>query len=70
MEELVDITELQRITSIKVTTLRKLVAHKRVPFVKIGRLVRFRLSEIDAWLVQRSVAVQEQDERSQGFLGL
>jgi excisionase family DNA binding protein len=56
METLMDITELGRLTSIKTATLRKYVAKRKIPFVKVGRLVRFRPSEIDVWIASRAVA--------------
>jgi excisionase family DNA binding protein len=56
METLMDITELGKLTSIKTATLRKYVAKRKIPFVKVGRLVRFRPSEIEVWLASRAVA--------------
>jgi excisionase family DNA binding protein len=56
METLIDIAELGRLTSIKAATLRKYVAQRKIPFVKVGRLVRFMPSEIEGWLASRSVA--------------
>jgi excisionase family DNA binding protein len=56
METLIDITELGKLTSIKAATLRKYVAKRKIPFVKVGRLVRFRPSEIDSWIASRAVA--------------
>jgi excisionase family DNA binding protein len=56
METLIDITELGKLTTIKTATLRKYVAKRKVPFVKVGRLVRFRPSEIEVWLAARAVA--------------
>lgn len=32
--------------------IRRLVAERRIPFVKWGHLLRFDLDEIDAWLDQ------------------
>jgi excisionase family DNA binding protein len=58
METLWDIGELGRKAGIKVATLRKYVARREIPFVKVGRLVRFRPSEIESWLSQRSRAVR------------
>ena len=55
METLIDITELGKRTSIKTATLRKYVAKRKIPFVKVGRLVRFRPSEIDGWIASRAV---------------
>ena len=56
METLIDITELGKRTSIKIATLRKYVAKRKIPFVKVGRLIRFRPSEIDGWIASRAVA--------------
>jgi excisionase family DNA binding protein len=56
METLINIAELERLTSIKTATLRKYVAKRKIPFVKVGRLVRFRLSDIEAWIASRAVA--------------
>jgi excisionase family DNA binding protein len=56
METLMDITELGRLTTIKRATLRKYVAKRKIPFVKVGRLVRFRPSEIEVWIASRTVA--------------
>jgi excisionase family DNA binding protein len=50
METLLDISELSGFTKIKIATLRKYVVERRVPFVKVGRLVRFRPAEIENWL--------------------
>jgi excisionase family DNA binding protein len=46
---------LGKLTSIKTATLRKYVAKRKIPFVKVGRLVRFRPSEIDGWIASRAV---------------
>lgn len=35
--------------------IRRLVYERRVPFYKVGRLVRFRSSELDRWLEARRV---------------
>jgi excisionase family DNA binding protein len=56
METLMDITALGKLTTIKTATLRKYVAKRKIPFVKVGRLVRFRPSEIEVWIASRAVA--------------
>jgi excisionase family DNA binding protein len=56
MEGLIDITALGKLTAIKTATLRKYVAKRKIPFVKVGRLVRFRPSEIEVWIASRAVA--------------
>ena len=35
---------------------RRLVAERRIPFVKVGRFVRFDSGELDLWLDQQRVA--------------
>lgn len=39
-------------------TLRAWVGQRRVPFIRVGRLVRFRRSDLDAWLEARLVPVE------------
>lgn len=46
--------ELSSALSIPKSTLAKWVMEKRIPFVKLGHLVRFQPEEIEAWLKQRS----------------
>jgi excisionase family DNA binding protein len=35
--------------------IRRLVNERRVPYIKVGRFVRFDVNEIDAWLVSHRV---------------
>jgi excisionase family DNA binding protein len=65
MEHLIDIAELERRTAIKQATLRKYVVQRKIPFVKIGRLVRFDLSEIEGWIRERKVPVLKKEEAGQ-----
>jgi len=39
-------------------TLRVWVSKRRVPFVRVGRLVRFRKRDFDAWLDSNAVAME------------
>jgi excisionase family DNA binding protein len=65
MEHLIDIAELERRTAIKQATLRKYVVQRKIPFVKIGRLVRFDLPEIEAWIAERKVPALTRGEIQQ-----
>jgi excisionase family DNA binding protein len=65
LEHLIDIAELERRTAIKQATLRKYVAQRKIPFVKIGRLVRFDLPEIVAWIAERKVPALKRGETGQ-----
>jgi excisionase family DNA binding protein len=58
METLWDINELGKVINVKAATLRKYVALRKIPFVKVGRLVRFSPLEIEQWLTHCKVPVQ------------
>jgi len=49
-DELLTISEAAKYLSVKVSTLYASVHYERIPFVKAGSLLRFRKSELDAWL--------------------
>jgi excisionase family DNA binding protein len=44
------IQKLSEYLEIKVSTLYSLVAQKKIPHYRVGRLVRFKKSEIDIWM--------------------
>ncbi len=48
--EFMTIQKLSGHLEIKVSTLYSLVAQKKIPHYKVGRLVRFKKSEIDFWM--------------------
>ncbi len=37
---------------------RDLVYRRRIPFVKVGRLVRFRLTDLEQWLAANTVPAE------------
>ena len=39
-------------------TLKVWVSKRRVPFVRVGRLVRFRKADLDAWLEDNAVPAE------------
>ena len=53
--QLLSIEELSTRLGITVRHVRRLVAEKRVPYYKVGRLVRFDPAEIAQWLESRRV---------------
>lgn len=57
-EPLLTIEELAAELSLAKATLREWCWTKRIPFVKLGRAVRFRRADIEAWLAARTVAPQ------------
>lgn len=51
------IPELAEYLGIKQGTVYVWVCHKKIPYVKVGRLVKFDLRKIEKWLEEKSVAV-------------
>jgi excisionase family DNA binding protein len=51
--ELMSIDQLAQRLGITVRHVRRLVAERRVPYYKVGRLVRFDPEEIGEWLSDR-----------------
>ena len=50
MEVYLNIEELAVMLKISEQTVRRFVLNKTIPFRKIGKAVRFRLSEIEKWI--------------------
>jgi excisionase family DNA binding protein len=51
--ELMNIDQLAQRLGITVRHVRRLVAERRVPYLKVGKLVRFDSAEIAEWLDSR-----------------
>lgn len=51
--QLLTMNELAQLLGVTNRHVRRLVAERRVPFLKIGRFVRFDPAEISAWLDSR-----------------
>lgn len=54
---IMDVEALASYLKVKADWLYKQVQYKSIPHFKAGKLVRFRKSEIDAWIAQRSLPV-------------
>jgi excisionase family DNA binding protein len=54
---LLDTAAVAEILGITPRHVRRLVAERRIPFVKVGRFVRFDSGELDVWLDQQRVDV-------------
>jgi excisionase family DNA binding protein len=59
MKTLLSIEEASHFLSIKVSRLRTAVFRKEIPFVKIGRLVRFKESALLEWIEEKTVKEEE-----------
>ena len=51
--ELIDIATLAGMLGVGERYVRRMVAERRVPTVKVGRLVRFDLAEIRRWIEEQ-----------------
>ena len=52
---LIDVKELSESTGLSVFTLYSWINQKRIPYVKVGRLVRFDPKKIEKWIEGNSV---------------
>lgn len=50
MERLLDVTQTAEILGIKPVTLRLWISLKKIPYYKVGKSIKFKPSEIEAWV--------------------
>lgn len=53
-KQLLDMNETAEYLGISKSTLYEWVIQKKVPFVKVGRLTKFKKEALDTWLEQRT----------------
>ena len=58
---LLNIKEVAAYTGLSVHTLYAMVSQRRIPFVKMGRLTKFDLQELDRWITRQSVKPIQQE---------
>lgn len=66
---LLDTDAVAAVLAITPRHVRRLVAERRIPFVKVGRFVRFDPGELDVWLDQQRVDVVRRGSRVTGTAG-
>ena len=59
MTKLLSPQELSEVLSISIETVYAWTSQKRIPFIKMGRLVRFNVDEVNKWLDRQRVKVSE-----------
>ena len=59
MERLLNINELAQMLGVEQSTIYAWTHQKTIPFIKIGKLVRFRLSDVESWLETKMVKPEE-----------
>jgi excisionase family DNA binding protein len=57
---LIDTEELATWLGVETVFVRRLVAERRVPFLKIGKFVRFDPKEVATWIDNQRVGVYEE----------
>lgn len=63
-DDLLSYEQVSRMYAIKTGTLQSMVCRKQIPHVRIGpRTVRFRASDLKAWLAERNVAPEADRSR-------
>jgi excisionase family DNA binding protein len=55
MQRLINIQEAAQYTGLSPHTIYTMVSQRRIPFVKVGRLVKFDVGLLDAWIKQNTV---------------
>jgi excisionase family DNA binding protein len=53
VEQYINIKGVCAITKLKEPTIRKYISGDLIPYVRVGRLIRFRESQIEAWLLSK-----------------
>jgi excisionase family DNA binding protein len=70
METLLCIDELAGNLKVTEQTIRKWIFKRQIPFVKIGKVIRFRPSKIDQWIDSGAMAaLQEETENAEIIAG-
>lgn len=57
---LVDVHQVAEYTGLATKTVYTMVSQRRIPFVKLGRLTKFDLRDIDVWIKQHTVKAYSQ----------
>jgi excisionase family DNA binding protein len=60
---LIDVEELAEWLGVEVVFVRRLVAERRIPFLKIGKFVRFDPGEVSVWIDRQRVSPNSQISR-------
>ncbi len=55
---LLDIEQAARRLGVDVRFMRRLVFEKRLPYIKVGKFVRFESDDIETWIADRRIEAQ------------
>jgi len=59
VKRLIDITEASEYLGIKKSTLYSWRYQKSIPYIKVGRLLKFDLQDLDNWIQKNKVKAEE-----------
>ena len=59
--KLLNINELAEYLGIKISTVYSWVNQRKIPYIKVGRLVKFDRVDIDKWLAEQKVPESKLD---------
>ena len=60
MNKLLSPQELSTALNISIETVYAWTSQKRIPYIKMGRLVRFNMDEVNKWLERQRVTAREE----------
>ena len=52
MDKLLTPKELSELTSLRLSTIYALSYRKRIPYIKLGNRLRFRMRDVEKWIAQ------------------
>ena len=55
MEQLLNIQELAVLLGVEVSTIYSWTCRRSIPYLKIGKLLRFRVSDVELWIEEKIV---------------
>ena len=61
---LIDVNTVAKILSVTPRHVQRLVAERRIPFLKVGRFVRFDPGELNEWLERQRVGTSDAECRN------
>jgi excisionase family DNA binding protein len=55
LRKLIGVEDTAQYVGLSVHTVYTMVSQRRIPYVKVGRLVKFDLAQLDAWILKNTV---------------
>ena len=58
-QALIDIEHVSEHLGVKVNTVYSWVNQRKIPYVKVGRLIKFDLQDINQWIAERKITAKD-----------